>query len=220
MESYLPTDRTTLKRRAGRGAYDRAVVHAILDEALICHVGFVGDGGQPFVIPTAFVRVGETLYLHGAPASRIVKGGMAGAKLCVTVTLLDGLVLARSAFHHSMNYRSVVVLGEGQPVTDPVEKRSCLDALVARMAEGRERSARAPTDAELAATGVVSLPLVEVSAKVRSGPPIDDEGDLGHPVWAGVVPLSLAASAPEPDGEERFERPRLPRVLARTPGPR
>jgi hypothetical protein len=188
--SYTPTPRTTLKRLPKRGVFDREAVHRILDEGLFCHLGFVAEG-QPFVLPTIYARVEDTLYVHGSAASRMMGSLAKGIPVCLTVTLLDGLVLARSAFHHSMNYRSVVVLGTAAEVTGPEEKRRALDAIVDHVAEGRSREARGPNDKELLATRVLSLPLEEVSAKVRTGPPIDDEEDYTWPVWAGVLPLRL-----------------------------
>ena len=189
---YPPTARSQVKRLAERGSYDREVVHAILDEALIAHVG-VSTAEGPRVIPMMFARVGETLYLHGSVANRTLRAA-AGVPVCVTVTLLDGLVLARSAFHHSMNYRSVVVYGTASAVTDGDEKRAALDAMVERVAVGRSQVARPPTEAELRSTSVLSIPLLEVSAKVRTGGPKDDEADMTWPVWAGVIPLSLVAA--------------------------
>jgi uncharacterized protein len=196
--TYAPTAHTRVRRLAQRGSYDRALVHAILDEALVCHVGYV-HGGQSFVIPTAFVRLEETLYVHGAVANRTLGALLAPSRICVTVTLLDGLVLARSAFHHSMNYRSVVALGQARELVDGAEKRRVLDALVERLAPGRAQAARAPNEKELRATRVLALDLVEVSAKTRSGPPLDDEEDMTHECWAGVVPLKLVAGEPIPD---------------------
>jgi nitroimidazol reductase NimA-like FMN-containing flavoprotein (pyridoxamine 5'-phosphate oxidase superfamily) len=193
-----PSERTRVRRRAERGRYDRATVHAILDEGLVCHVGFAIDG-QPFVIPTAHARDGETLYLHGSPASRMLRNLSEGVPVCVTVTLLDGVVLARSAFHHSMNYRSVVLLGTATEVDDPAEKRAAFRALVEHVAPGRYAAVRPPTDYEVTGTLVLRLPIDEGSAKVRTGPPIDDEADYGLPVWAGVIPLALRTGAPIPD---------------------
>jgi nitroimidazol reductase NimA-like FMN-containing flavoprotein (pyridoxamine 5'-phosphate oxidase superfamily) len=193
---YAPTDRTSLRRLPERAAYDAATVHAILDEGFVCHVGFVHDG-QPHVIPTGYARVGETLYLHGSSGSRL--GLRPGSEVCVTVTLLDGIVLARSAFHHSMNYRSVVVLGRTRPVTDLAEKEAALSALVEHIVPGRSRAVRGGNRRELASTVVLALPLTEVSAKVRTGPPKDEEEDHELPFWAGLLPLRLAAGTPEPD---------------------
>jgi len=196
--SYPVTPRTRVRRRAQRGRYDRASVHAILDEALVCHVGFVIDG-QPYVIPTAHARVGETLYLHGSAANQMLRRLADEVAVCVTVTLVDGVVLARSAFHHSMNYRSVVALGPAHAVRDEAEKLAALHALVEHVAPGRWSDARPPSAAELAQTLVLALPLAEVSAKVRAGPPIDDEQDHALPCWAGVIPLRLAPGEPLSD---------------------
>jgi hypothetical protein len=190
--TYPPTARSQVKRLAERGSYDREVVHAILDEALVAHVGISTPEG-PRVMPMMFARIGETLYVHGSVANRTLRSA-AGVPVCVTVTLLDGLVLARSAFHHSMNYRSVVVYAMASAVTDGDEKRAALDAMVERAAAGRSQVARPPTEAELRATSVVSVPLLEVSAKVRTGGPKDDEADMTWPVWTGVIPLALVAA--------------------------
>lgn len=190
-------DRTRLRRHPERGRDDRQLVHAILDEALVCHVGFVADG-YPTVIPTLHARAGEILYLHGSPASRMLQAAPQG-EVCVTVTLLDGVVMARSAFNHSMNYRSVVVFGQPRVVTDPDEKLLAFRTLVEHVAPGRWDDARHPTPSELTATTVLALALDEASAKVRSGPPKDDEADLGLDVWAGVVPLRTVAGDPVPD---------------------
>lgn len=211
--TYAPTGRTTLRRIPARGAYDRALVHAILDEALVCHLGFVGPDGQPFVIPTAFARDGERLLIHGAAASRMLKLGAAGLPLCATVTLLDGLVMARSAFHHSMNYRSVVALGQAFEISDETDKLAALAAFVDKVAPGRATQVRQPSSKELAATRVLALPLSEVSAKRRSGPPVDDDEDLAWPVWAGVVPLRLSTSELVPDGDTDELPPTLPPAL-------
>jgi nitroimidazol reductase NimA-like FMN-containing flavoprotein (pyridoxamine 5'-phosphate oxidase superfamily) len=198
METYPPTDRTQVKRLPKRGVYDQAQVHAILDEGFICHVGFVADG-QPYVIPTGYARSGDQLYIHGSAASRMLRALGHGAQLCVTVTLVDGLVLARSAFHHSMNYRSVVVLGQARLVTDPAEKTAALEYFTNHVVPGRWDEVRQPTEQELKSTTVLALALDEVSAKVRTGPPIDDEEDYALPVWAGVVPLRIEAGDPAPD---------------------
>jgi nitroimidazol reductase NimA-like FMN-containing flavoprotein (pyridoxamine 5'-phosphate oxidase superfamily) len=193
---YAPTDRTSVRRLPERASYDTGTVHAILDEGFICHVGFVLDG-QPCVIPTGYTRVGETLYLHGSTGSRL--GLHPNTDVCVTVTLLDGLILARSAFHHSMNYRSVVVFGRTRAVTDPPEKDAVLQALVEHIVPGRSQAVRGATAKERAATVVLAVPLVEVSAKIRTGPPKDDEEDYELPIWAGILPLGLHAGPPEPD---------------------
>jgi nitroimidazol reductase NimA-like FMN-containing flavoprotein (pyridoxamine 5'-phosphate oxidase superfamily) len=197
-ESLEITDRTQVKRLPQRGNYDRALIHQILDEALICQVGFVVDG-QPFVIPTAYGRVGECLYIHGSPASRMLRTLKAGVEVCVTVTLLDGLVLARSAFHHSMNYRSVVIFGNATVVETLTEKLEALKAFTEHVVPGRWAEVRPPSPQELAGTLVLSLPLHEASAKVRTGPPKDDEADYALPFWAGELPLRLSALAPIPD---------------------
>jgi nitroimidazol reductase NimA-like FMN-containing flavoprotein (pyridoxamine 5'-phosphate oxidase superfamily) len=189
------SSRTTVKRHPERGAYDRATIDGILDEALICHVGFVVDG-QPYVIPTIHARDGDTLYLHGSPASRMLRTIKGGVDVCVTVTLLDGLVLARSVYNHSMNYRSVVALGRAKEVTDLQEKLHAMERIVEHVRPGRWSEARQPNDGEIKGTTILALPLDEVSAKVRTGPPKDFEDDLSLPVWAGVVPLALTASDP------------------------
>lgn len=196
--SLAPTDRTRVRRLPKRGAYDRATIDAILDEGYVCHLAFVVDG-QPFALPTAHVRIGDHLYVHGSSASRMLRAA-AAAPVCVTVTLLDGLVLARSAFHHSMNYRSVVVLARGEEVDDEAERLAAMRALVERLVPGRWDEIRAPDDQELRATSILRVPLDEASAKVRTGPPVDDEADLARPCWAGVVPLTLVAGTPVPDG--------------------
>jgi uncharacterized protein len=189
-----PTERTTLHRRPTRGSYDVATVHAILDEALICHVGFAVEG-QPYVLPTTHARVGDQLYIHGAVGGRFLKSVKNGIPVCVTVTLIDALVLARSAFHHSMNYRSVVVLGTATEVTDPVHKRRAFDALIEHVVRGRSAQIRGANEQELKATSVLAVPIVEASAKIRTGPPIDDEEDYAVPCWAGLIPVSLKAGA-------------------------
>ena len=198
METYTPTDRTQVRRLPKRGTYDKDQVHGILDEGYICHVGFVVDG-QPFVIPTGYARFGDQLYIHGSAASRMLRSAGGGVDVCVTVTLVDGFVLARSVFHHSMNYRSVVVLGKARLVTDPEEKRAALRCFTYHIVQGRWEEARQPTDQELKATSVLALPLEEVSAKVRTGPPVDDEEDYSMPIWAGVVPVGQRVGEPLPD---------------------
>ncbi len=189
------SSRTTVRRHAERGVYERETIHRILDEGLVCHVGFVRDD-QPFVIPTLYARIGETLYFHGAVGNQMLGSLSTGFPVCITVTLLDGLVMARSHFSHSANYRSVVILGQAREVTDPAEKLASFEALVEHVARGRWQDARQPTEAEMKATRVLSVSIEEASAKVRSGPPKDDAGDLGLPVWAGVIPLALAAGEP------------------------
>ena len=199
-EAAPPSRRATVKRLPDRARYDAATVHAILDEGLVCHVGFVDPAdGQPFVIPATYGRDGGRLLVHGSAASRMIKALAAGAPACVTVTVLDGIVFARSGFHHSMNYRSVVVLGRAEEITDPAEKRRALDAIVDHVAPGRTAEVRPATEPEMRGTRVVALPLDEASAKVRSGPPKDDEADLALDCWAGEMPLRLAAQPLVPD---------------------
>ena len=196
---YNKTPRTRVRRRAGRGHYDRATIHAILDEGLVAHVGVVSSDGQPFVMPMLYARHEDQIYLHGSPLSRLVRNLGDGVPMCLTVTLLDGLVLARSAFHHSVNYRSAVVLGEGRAVRDLYEKLEALRVIVERMVPGRSDEARGPSEQELDATEVVALTIDEASAKMRSGPPVDAGEDYALPVWAGVLPLGLAMGAPVAD---------------------
>jgi len=193
-----PTPRTTVRRLTDRARYDRDTIHAILDEGLVCHVGFVAEG-QPFVVPSTYARWDDLLVVHGSAASRMVKALAGGVPACVSVTLLDGLVLARSGFHHSMNYRSVVVVGTATEITDPGEKLRALDAIVEHVAPGRVASVRPPSENELRATRVVTLPLDEASAKVRTGPPKDDEADYALPIWAGEIPLGLQPGQPVAD---------------------
>jgi uncharacterized protein len=206
-----PTVKTKLRRLPKRGSYDRELIYQILDEGFICHVGFVADG-QPYVIPTGYGRVGDTLYLHGSAASRMLRNLAKGVDVCVTVTLTDGLVLARSAFHHSMNYRSVVVLGKATVVEDEREKLIALEALADHIIPHRWAEVRAPNERELKATLVLALPLVEVSAKVRTGPPVDDEEDYALDVWAGVIPVRLIAAAPVADDRLKDGIPIPPHV--------
>jgi nitroimidazol reductase NimA-like FMN-containing flavoprotein (pyridoxamine 5'-phosphate oxidase superfamily) len=189
---------TRVRRHPERGVYEREAIAAILDEALFCHVGFVVDG-QPFVIPTIHARAGDVLYLHGSPASRLLRTLAGGADVCVTATLLDGLVLARSVYNHSMNYRSAVVLGRARAVDDRDEKLAALEAIVEHVVPGRWQDARRPNEKELAATTVLALALDQASAKVRSGPPKDFDDDVELPIWAGVIPLSLVAGVAETD---------------------
>jgi nitroimidazol reductase NimA-like FMN-containing flavoprotein (pyridoxamine 5'-phosphate oxidase superfamily) len=198
MSTFTPTSRTQVKRLPKRGAYDRETVFKILDEAFVCHVGFVVEG-QPYVIPTNYGRVGETLYLHGSAASRMLRTLSEGIAVCVTATLIDGLVLARSAFHHSVNYRSVVILGTARLVENPTEKMEALRLFTEHIMKGRWDQIRQPNEQELKGTTVLALPLEEVSAKVRTGGPVDDEEDYELPVWAGVLPLPVAPTAPIAD---------------------
>ncbi|AKF04317.1 pyridoxamine 5'-phosphate oxidase family protein [Sandaracinus amylolyticus] len=197
---YPASDATRIKRHPERGSYDRDVVHAILDEALICHLA-CSTGQHVIAMPTAFARAGETIYVHGAIANRSLDGLLGGAPFSITVTLLDGLVLARSAFHHSMNYRSVVLTGKARLVEGRDEKGEAMTLLVDRMARGRSRETRAPYDWELDATKVIAVEIEHASAKIRSGGPIDDADDMKEPCWAGVVPLRLVASDPEPEAD-------------------
>jgi nitroimidazol reductase NimA-like FMN-containing flavoprotein (pyridoxamine 5'-phosphate oxidase superfamily) len=210
----LPTtDRTRVRRLAERGRYETETIHAILDEALICHVGFVVDG-QPVVIPTIHWRDGETLYFHGSAASRMLRSLRDGVDACVTVTLLDGLVLARSAFHHSMNYRSVVVFGKAREVRED-EKVRVLDSLVEHVVRGRSKEVRAPNLKELRQTLVLALPIDEASAKIRTGGPVDDEEDYALPVWAGVLPLTLTPGEPVADRGVTADTPEYVKAYAR-----
>jgi nitroimidazol reductase NimA-like FMN-containing flavoprotein (pyridoxamine 5'-phosphate oxidase superfamily) len=203
--TFPQTKRTSLKRLAKRGHFDHDTVYGILDEGFICHVGFVIDG-QPFVIPTGYARVDDKLYIHGSQASRMLRTLAIGVDACVTVTLVDGLVLARSAFHHSVNYRSVVVFGRARLVDDPEEKNNALFAFSEQVVPGRWDDVRLPTESELKQTTVLCLALSEASAKVRTGPPVDDEEDYALPMWAGVIPLKLVAGNPLSD-------PRLPEAV-------
>jgi nitroimidazol reductase NimA-like FMN-containing flavoprotein (pyridoxamine 5'-phosphate oxidase superfamily) len=200
------TDRTRIKRLPERGSYRRDTVEAILDEAFVCHLGFTSEHG-PVVIPTSYGRVGDRLYIHGSPASRMLRSLKKGIPVCVTVTLIDGLVLARSTVHHSINFRSVVVFGEAVEVTDPAEKHAALAAFVEHVIPGRTAEARPATDKEVKGTLVLALPLAEASAKVRSGPPVDDAGDVGLPCWAGVLPLDVQPGRPVPDEHVPSEMP-------------
>jgi hypothetical protein len=203
MAKIPPTPRTTLRRLPQRGDYDRDAIDQILDEGFICHVGFAVDG-RPFVIPTGYARVGDRLLIHGSQASRMLRVVGQGIDVCLTVTLIDGLVLARSAFHHSMNYRSVVVFGQATVIDSPKEKLEALRALSEHMIPGRWDEVRGPNERELQQTTVLSLPLTEASAKVRSGPPLDDQEDYDLDVWAGVIPLGIVAGTPIDD--PRLER--------------
>ncbi|HWZ99201.1 MAG TPA: pyridoxamine 5'-phosphate oxidase family protein [Candidatus Dormibacteraeota bacterium] len=212
MSDFTPTERTQVKRLPKRGKYDNETVYKILDEAFVCHVGFVTDG-QPFVIPTNFGRVGDTLYLHGSAASRMLRTLSEGIPVCVTVTLVDGLVLARSAFHHSVNYRSVVILGTAKLVDDPTEKMEALRLFTEHIMKGRWDEIRWPTEQEMKGTTVLALPLEEVSAKVRVGGPVDDEEDYSLPVWAGVLPLTMTPNAPVPDSRLKEGTP-VPKYIS------
>jgi len=214
-ERLVPTDRTRLRRRAQRGDFDVATIHAIVDDAYVAHVGFVVDGA-PRVLPMTYARVGDALYLHGAAANAMLRAA-AGTEVCVTITLLDGLVLARAALKHSMNYRSVVVFGTASTVEDGIEKRAALDAIVEHSVPGRATVARPPTAAEVHTTLVLRVPITEASAKVRTGGPNDDDADLDHAVWAGHVPLRLVPGAPVPDERMRARElvPPAPDTLAR-----
>jgi uncharacterized protein len=199
MPENLPvTDRTRVVREPNRAVYDRGVIYKILDEAFVCHVGFASEN-QPYVIPTMFARVNDDLYFHGSSASRMLRGLSAGLAVCVTVTLLDGVILARSVFNHSMNYRSVVALGHATLIDDPAEKIRALQAFTEKLIAGRWKDARQPNEKELKATSILKLPLNEVSAKVRVGGVEDDAEDYSFPVWAGVIPLRLVPGTPVRD---------------------
>jgi hypothetical protein len=206
MSDFTPTERTQVRRLPKRAVYDRETVYRILDEGLVCHIAFVA-GGKPVVIPIGYGRKGDTLYIHGSPASRMLRALGKGADVCVTVTLVDGLVLARSAFHHSMNYRSVVIFGKATLLEDRAGKWEALQAFTEHVAPGRWQEVRQPSEKELKSTTVLAIPLLEVSAKVRTGPPLDDEEDYALPVWAGVLPLELTPATPIPDN-------RLPKEIA------
>ncbi len=193
--AIAPTTRTRVKRIPKRASYDRDAIYYILDTALVCHVGFA-IGGQPYVIPTLHVRIGDRLYVHGSAASRLLGAAAGGTPLAVTVTRIDGLVLARSAFHHSVNYRSVVILGAATLIADPAEKLVAMKGLIDHVAPGRWDHIRHPNEKELAATSVLSLPIVEASAKLRSGDPLDDEADYALPIWAGQIPIAAKTLTP------------------------
>jgi nitroimidazol reductase NimA-like FMN-containing flavoprotein (pyridoxamine 5'-phosphate oxidase superfamily) len=211
MSQFEPTERTEVKRLPKRGRYDEQTVFEILDSAFVCHVGFSVDG-QPYVIPTNYGRSGHTLYLHGSSASRMLKTLSGGVPVCVTVTHVDGLVLARSAFHHSVNYRSVVILGTARLVEAVTEKMEALRIFTEHVVKGRWDEIRWPTDQEMKATTVLAIELEEVSAKVRTGGPVDDEPDYSLPVWAGVLPLPTVPGSPEPDPNRKADVP-LPEYL-------
>jgi len=203
-DSLSPTPRATPRRKRERGSHERALVNAVLDEAVVCHVGFVADHG-PVVLPMTYARIDDALYLHGAAGNDMLRHLTAVAGVCVTVTLLDGLVFARSAFHHSMNYRCVVLFGRAERVTDQAELQTMAAALLDHLAPGRSADARRPTTEELRATLIVRIPITEGSAKVRTGGPIDDDEDLDLPVWAGEVPMRLTAGSPIPDAGSRAQ---------------
>jgi nitroimidazol reductase NimA-like FMN-containing flavoprotein (pyridoxamine 5'-phosphate oxidase superfamily) len=198
MPQLAPTARTRVRRAPKRAVYDRAAIEGILDEALYCHLGFVHDE-QPYVIPTLHARVGDVVYVHGSTASRAVRALGRGIAACLTVTLADGVVLARSAFHHSLNYRCAMLLGTMELVTGREERLHALEAFTEQLVPGRWDAVRPPNKQELKGTSVLRMALAEASAKVRTGPPVDDDEDLALPVWAGVVPLRTVAGAPEPD---------------------
>jgi hypothetical protein len=200
-----PSKRATVKRHPERGIYDRPTIDKILDEGLVCHVGFSADG-KTFVIPTIYVRIGDNVYLHGSPASRMLKALATGVEACLAVTLVDGLVLARSAIHHSMNYRSVVLFGTATVVEDQAEKQAVLEAVSEHVIPGRWNDVRRPTKEELVGTYVISIPIAEASAKVRTGPPLDDEPDYELPIWAGVIPLLLSPAEAIPDPKLGIDR--------------
>lgn len=203
-ETQIPTARTRVVREAHRGVYDRETAYRILDEGFLCHIGFVADG-QPYVIPTSYGRSGDNLYVHGSAASRMLRQMKGGLPVCLTVTLLDGLVLARSVFNHSMNYRSVVVLGKATLVDDPQEKLEALRVLSEHIIPGRWDDARQPNEPELKQTSVLKLPIEEFSAKVRTGPPIDDEEDYSFPTWAGVLPLTMTTGEPVQENDPQLD---------------
>jgi len=213
MTNFTRDDRNRIKRIPERGHYDRETIHRILDEALICHVGFV-ENEQPYVIPINFARVGDSIVLHGAKASRLLKHIEAGHPICVEATIVDGLVLARSVFHHSVNYRSVVVFGKGQLIEDQQEKLAALQAVTEHLIPGRWQEARLPNRKELNATSVVSIKIEEASAKVRVGPPVDEEEDYVLPVWAGILPFQELPLSPIRDELQPEEIP-LPEYVAR-----
>lgn len=198
MNNNASSERTRVKRLPKRGVYDRESINAILDEGFVCHVGFVVDG-QPYVIPTGYARDADNLIIHGSSASRMLRTIQDGVDVCVTVTLTDGLVVARSAFHHSINYRSVVILGRARLVEDPDASMRAMERLVEHILPGRWDACRHPNDIEMKATTILEIPLAEASAKVRSGPPLDDDEDYALPYWAGVIPFAPQAAAPVPD---------------------
>jgi len=219
MDKFPVTERTQVRRLPKRAVYDREEVYRILDEGLVCHIGFIADG-KPVVIPTGYGRKDDTLYIHGSTASRMLRALGQGVEVCVNVILLDGLVLARSAFHHSMNYRSVVIFGTASKIEDPAAKLEALRTFTEHVAPGRWQEIRQPSEKELQATTVLALPLAEVSAKVRTGPPLDDEEDYAWPVWAGVLPLGIQLGKPIPDERlpEGIDIPEYLRRYARRRG--
>ena len=194
-----PSDRVRLRRKRERGSHDREVIDAILDEALVAHLGFTDEHGQPFVIPTLHARCGDVVYVHGSVAGRALRVLTSGAPVCLTVSLIDGLVLARSAMHHSAQYRSVMLLGKARSVEDRAEKLAAFEAIVEHIVPGRWPDVRPPTENELKATSLGAIPIEEVSAKIRTGPPVDDEQDYALGTWAGVIPMQTRVGAPEPD---------------------
>lgn len=206
MDNFTPTSRTRVRRLPKRGHYDKLAVHAILDEGFICHVGFVVDA-QPYVIPTIYARSDDTIYVHGSAVSRMLRTLTQAVPVCITVTLLDALVLARSAFHHSLNYRSVVMIGSARLVDDPDEKMRALQLVTDHAVPGRWDEVRWPNALELKQTSVLALPLAEVSAKIRSGPPLDDDEDYSLPIWAGLVPVCTRLGTPTDDGRVLPEVP-------------
>jgi len=213
-----PTPRTRVVREPQRAVYDRDAVNQILDEALLCHVGFVANSNsdfQPFVIPMSYGRDGDVLYIHGSPASRMLRHLEQGVPVCITVTLIDGLVLARSVFNHSMNYRSVIILGTAALVDDPAEKLAALRALSEHILPNRWDDSRQPNEKELKATSVLRVPINEFSAKVRVGPPLDNEEDYSFPTWAGVIPLEINSGAPIRDDRCQQELPAYLKNYAR-----
>lgn len=217
VERNAPSPRTRVRRMPARGAYERDTIEAILDEGLIAHIGFAVEG-EPYVIPTLQARIGERVYFHGSSASRTVRALAAGAQMCLTVTLLDGLVLARSAVHHSVNYRSVIVFGQATAIEDQTEKMAAIEAFTERLVPGRWREARPPTAKELKAIQVLSLPLEEASAKLRTGPPVDDEEDYAMDAWAGIIPLQTVTGTPVPDARLDEGIPISPAAKAWSPG--
>lgn len=221
MSEYPKTDRNTVRRRAERGRYDRESVHSILDEGFLCHLGFV-SAGQPYVIPTLYGRKGDTIFVHGSSVSRMLQNLSGGVKACVTVTLIDGIVLARSAFHHSMNYRSVTAFGTGSPINDDEAKIDALRIISENVLPGRWDDAREPTKKELDVTTVIAIPIEEAAAKIREGDPKDDEKDYGLDIWAGVVPLLTTVGQPLADSrlEDRIEIPDYIRRLYSEPSGR